>query len=131
MQPEKTPDPGGPAGDDSVEERRGSSRVAFRVPVQLAWGDSVEASYTVLVNESGGLVESDLRIPAGEDLELTNLQSGQRAQARVVAVRFGDRQRFRLGLAFQDAGTGFWGTQYQAAAAAAARHDHWNRFIRR
>jgi PilZ domain len=115
-----------------AEERRGSSRVAFRIPVELSWGESVEASYTVIVNEGGGLVESDLRIPAGELVELTNLTSGQRVSARVVAVRFGDRQRFRLGLAFEDGDrTGFWGEQYQAAAAAAHRQQHWSRFIRR
>jgi len=134
MQPESTSDQRLTARDDQgpAEERRGSSRVAFRIPVELSWRESVEASYTVIVNEGGGLVESDLRIPAGERVELTNLQSGQRVDARVVAVRFGDRQRFRLGLAFQDGDrTGFWGEQYENAAAAAQRQQHWSRFIRR
>jgi len=98
------------------DERRRSRRVAMRCPLTLRWRETVHRARTAVVNDHGALVLSPFTCPQGTVLDVENPETGRRARARVVWGWFGDAKqgsRFRLGVEFLEALSGFWGEEYE------------------
>lgn len=111
----KTP-PGAPS--DSPDHRR-SQRFEVLVPIHVSWstpsGQQIsDRAEVVEANQHGGLLAMRIYPPLGEKIELLNLLSGERAEARAVAFRHGPASSLS-GVAvelLQPSGD-FWGITYR------------------
>ena len=80
-------------------DRRKAMRFPVVVPVEVKWqepsGKTVkEAAQAKEVNAQGGLLEMKAYPSIGRQLELTNLLSGEAADARIVAIRRSNQGAF-------------------------------------
>ena len=107
-----------------TEHRRGS-RFAVVVPVDVTWqepsGKTVtEAARAKEVNAQGGLLEMKTYPSIGHQLELTNLLSGEAAEARIVAIRRSNQGAF-IGVAVEllVPNEAFWGMNFQLKKTSA------------
>lgn len=100
------------------EQRRGR-RFSVVVPVEVKWqepsGKAVkEAAQAKEVNAQGGLLDMKVYPWVGGALELTNLLSGQSAQARVVGTRRSKDGAFLgVAVALVVPDETFWGVNFQ------------------
>jgi hypothetical protein len=115
-----------PAGRLGIktEQRRGS-RFPVVVPVDVKWqgpgGKTVkETAQAKEVNAQGGLLDMKTYPRVGTKLELTNLLSGEPAEARVVAMR-SSKDGTALGVAVEllVANETFWGVNFQLKKTSA------------
>lgn len=109
---------------NTMEHRRGS-RFPVVVPVEVKWqelsGKTVkEAGGAKEVNAQGGLLDMKTYPRVGAELELTNLLSGEAAEARVVAIRR-SKQGALLGVAVEllVPSEAFWGLNFQLKKTSA------------
>jgi hypothetical protein len=107
-----------------TEHRRGS-RFPVVVPVDVKWqelsGKTVkEAAQAKEVNAQGGLLDMKTYPGIGRQLELTNLLSGEAAEARIVAIRR-SKQGAVVGVAVEllVPNEGFWGVNFQLKKTSA------------
>lgn len=108
----------GDAPPQKTEQRR-SRRFPVVVPVEVKWrepgGQAVkEAAQAKEVNAQGGLLDMKVYPWVGGALELTNLLSGQSAQARVVGTRRSKDGAFLgIAVALVVPDETFWGVNFQ------------------
>lgn len=107
-----------------TEHRRGS-RFPVVIPVDVKWqelsGKTVkEAAQAKEVNSQGGLLEMKTYPGIGRQLELTNLLSGEGAEARIVAIRR-SKQGAAVGVAVEllVPNEAFWGVNFQLKKTSA------------
>jgi len=107
-----------------TEQRRGS-RFPVVVPVGVKWqelsGKTVkEAAQAKEVNAQGGLLDIKTYPGIGRQLELTNLLSGEAAEARIVAIRRSKQGAF-MGVAVEllVPNEAFWGVNFQLKKTSA------------
>jgi hypothetical protein len=107
-----------------TEHRRGS-RFPVVVPVDVKWqelsGKTVkEAARANEVNAQGGLLEMKTYPGIGRQLELTNLLSGEAAEARIVAIRRSNQGAI-VGVAVEllVPNEAFWGVNFQLKKTSA------------
>jgi hypothetical protein len=107
-----------------TEHRRGS-RFPVVVPVDVRWqelsGKTVtEAAQAKEVNAQGGLLDLKNYPGIGRQLELTNLLSGEAAEARIVAIRRSNQGAF-TGVAVEllVPNEAFWGVNFQLKKTSA------------
>jgi hypothetical protein len=100
------------------EHRRGS-RFPVIVPVEATWQNAVgksvkEAAQAREVNAQGGLLDMRTYPGVGNGLELTNLLSGEAAEARVVAIRRSQEGANRgVAVELLTPNEAFWGVNFQ------------------
>ena len=101
-----------------TEHRRGS-RFPVVVPIEVKWqelsGKTVkEAARATEVNAQGGLLDMKTYPGIGRQLELTNLLSGEAAEARIVAIRR-SKEGAVMGVAVEllVPNEAFWGLNFQ------------------
>lgn len=117
---ERTPD----TPPQKPEQRR-SRRFSVVVPVEVKWqepgGKAIkESAQAKEVNAQGGLLEIKIYPWAGGDLQLTNLLSGQSAQARVVGTRRSrDGAFLGVAVALVVPDETFWGVNFQLRKTSA------------
>ncbi len=106
------------------EQRRGS-RFPVVVPVDVMWQEVSgktfkEAAQAKEVNAQGGLLDMKAYPRVGTKLELTNLLSGEAAEARVVATR-SSKDGIVLGVAVEllVPNETFWGVNFQLRKTSA------------
>ncbi|MGH9715810.1 MAG: hypothetical protein ACRD4R_03640 [Candidatus Acidiferrales bacterium] len=114
-----------PARRSAQSEQRSGNRFRVVVPIEAAWkdskGKSVKQSAEALeVNASGGLLEMKVYPSVGSEIAITNLISGEQAQARVAAVRRA-KDGAVLGVAVQlvRPSESFWGLNFQLKKTSA------------
>jgi hypothetical protein len=114
------------AGQPPVRtEKRRASRFPVVIPVEVKWqepGGKVfkEAAQAKEVNAHGGLLDMKIYPWVGGDLVLTNLLSGQSAQARVVGTRRSKDGAFLgVAVALGAPDESFWGVNFQLRKTAA------------
>jgi len=106
-------------------EQRRSSRFSVVVPVEVKWQEPSgklvkEAAQAKEVNAQGGLLEMKIYPWVGGDLELTNLLSGQTAQARLVGTRRSKDGAFLgVAVALVVPNETFWGVNFQLRKTSA------------
>lgn len=100
-------------------DQRRSSRFPVVVPVDVEWqepsGKTVkEATQAMEVNAQGGLLNLKNYPGVGRQLKLTNLLSGETAEARIVAIRR-SKQGAEVGVAVEllIPNETFWGVNFQ------------------
>ncbi len=109
----------------SIAERRRGIRFPVVVPVEAKWiepgGKSFkEAAQAREVNVLGGLLEMRTYPSVGSQLELTNLLSGDKTQARAVAVRRSKEGQLReVAIELIVASESFWGLNFQLKKTSA------------
>ncbi len=116
----------GPADRPAIKtEHRRGSRFPVVVPVDVKWqepgGRTVkEAAEAKEVNAQGGLLDMKTHPRVGTKLELTNLLSGEAAEARVVAMR-SSKEATALGVAVEllVPNETFWGVNFQLRKTSA------------
>lgn len=112
---------GGPV--EGSDHRR-SKRFEVQVPIHVSWntpsGQTIsDRADVVEANQHGGLLVMRIYPPLGENLELHNLISGEKAAARAVAFRHGPAASLS-GVAvelLQPSGD-FWGVTYRLRRAS-------------
>ena len=94
-------------------ERRRTARVALNVDL-IVHGDTeckekfkAEAR-TLSVSGHGGLIVLDPEVTIGQKLTLTNMNSGQKAECKVVLVKIGHDGKRNVAFEFTSSGTNFW-----------------------
>ena len=107
-----------------TEHRRGS-RFPVVVPIDVTWQEAsgktvTEAARAKEVNAQGGLLEMKAYPSIGRQLELTNLLSGEAAEARIVAIRRSNQGAF-MGVAVEllVPNEAFWGMNFQLKKTSA------------
>ena len=106
-------------------EQRKSRRFSVVVPVEVKWqepgGKAIkESAQAKEVNAQGGLLEMKIYPWSGGDIELTNLLSGQSAQARVVGTRRSrDGAFLGVAVALVVPDETFWGVNFQLRKTSA------------
>jgi hypothetical protein len=105
------------ASDLGGRLRRGPRREAS-LPVRLRsekpgrpWEEETRTRW---LSRHGAMVECEHQVVTGETLQVTQIDTGQQAEARVVWQRRRGTGRFEVGLEFTTAG-GFWGDEVSAA----------------
>jgi hypothetical protein len=103
------------ASTRAMIERRRSSRIRIRIPVQLFSGGAQNEpqgvpAEVIAVSSTGALLRAPFSPALGSRIELQNGHSSERREFRVVRVsRAGDRRSFELGLEILHPGLDFWG----------------------
>lgn len=106
------------------EQRRGS-RFPVAIPIEVKWQEPNgkifrEAAQAREVNAHGGLLDMKIYPWVGGELELTNLLSGQSAQARAVGTRRSKDAAFLgVAVALVVPSETFWGVNFQLRKTSA------------
>jgi hypothetical protein len=96
---------------------RRSQRVTMRVPLHLEGELSSGNAHTAVVNRHGALILCPVRYPEGAELEVWNLESGERARARVAWYGGQDLPGLhKEGIEILAYGPRFWGQEYDKLA---------------
>ena len=102
-------------------ERRRSRRVVLFIPVELAWtapdGTNVkEEAVTEEVSAHGAALRMETDPPVAVEAELTNRRTGKSTRARVVRIRYPDRdQPTRVIVELAVPSETFWGISFPPA----------------
>lgn len=115
-----------PGTPKASQENRRSPRFELLVPIEVAWTDAAGQEVTqraevVEANQSGGLLVLHDYPGTGQRLTLTNLLSGESAEARAVAFRHsrdGSVKGVAVELVSPEA-TDVWGITYRLRRASA------------
>src|SRR4029077_6372783 len=113
------------AGQPPIKEKRRGSRFPVVVFVQANWQDPSgqnvqETAQAMEVSALGGLLDMKTYPGVACDLELTNLLSGQTAQARVVGTRRSkDGADLRVAVELLTPSDTFWGMNFQLRKTSA------------
>jgi hypothetical protein len=113
------------AGKSPIREKRRGSRFPVVVFVEAKWqtpsGQNVqETAQAMEVSALGGLLDMKTYPRVGSELELTNLLSGQTAQARVVGTRRSkDGADLRVAVELLTPSDTFWGLNFQLRKTSA------------
>jgi hypothetical protein len=99
--------------DRAPHERRRSQRIMIQVAVFLRietpnQEDAPMLGFTTSVNAHGGLLESPLRIPAGQKITLVVPQSRQEAACRLLHVQPVSDESFATAFEFDRQSPQFW-----------------------
>lgn len=114
-----------PARPHTQTELRKSGRFRVVVPIEVKWKDTsgkiiTESAEAKEVSGSGGLLAMKSHPVAGVEIQLTNLGTGEKAQARAAAVRRG-KDGSVLGVAIEllKPSETFWGVNFQLRKTSA------------
>jgi hypothetical protein len=105
-------------------DHRRSQRFEVLVPIHVSWaspsGQTIsDRAEVVEANQHGGLLVMRIYPPLGENLELHNLLSGQRAAARAVAFRHGPAASLSgVAVELLAPSGDFWGITYRLRRAS-------------
>lgn len=107
------------------KEQRRSVRFPVVVPIEVMWKEESgqvlrEMAQAKEVNAQGGLLEMKTYPGTARPLEITNLLSGEAAEARVVALR-GSKEGTSVGVAVEllVPNEAFWGVNFQLRKTSA------------
>ena len=106
-------------------ERRRSSRFPAIIPVHVKWQEPTgkflkEAAQAKEVNAQGGLLDMTIYPWAGDNLELTNLLSGESTHASLVGTRHSEDGAFLgVAVALVVPSESFWGVDFQLRKTSA------------
>ena len=113
-----------PAGapSDSRDLRR-SQRFEVLVLIHVSWstptGQTIsDRAEVVEANQHGGLLAMRIYPPLGENLELHNLISGEKAAARAIAFRHGPAHLSGVAVELIQPSGDFWGITYRLRRAS-------------
>ena len=101
------------AEKDEPRNRRRSERVLLQVAVIIGMktpeGNEIsQDGYTLAVNAHGGLLETGLRVQAGQEVFLANPRTGTREPCRVLHVRRSGGAAFAVTFEFERRAAQFW-----------------------
>jgi hypothetical protein len=101
------------AEKDEPANRRRSERVLLQVAVIIGMktpeGNEIsQDGYTLVVNVHGGLLETGLRLQAGQEIFLANPRTGTREPCRVLHVRRSGGDAFAVTFEFERRAAQFW-----------------------
>jgi hypothetical protein len=101
-----------PEKDEPRNPRR-SERVLLQVAVIIGMktpeGNEIsQDGYTLVVNAHGGLLETGLRVQAGQEIFLANPRTGTREPCRVLLVRRSGGDAFAVTFEFERRAAQFW-----------------------
>ena len=107
-------------------ERRRSQRLLRHLPILVKGnletkGPFTEPTRTVVINAHGALITLITRAALGQELTLTNVDTQEEQECRVVYLGTKEAGRTEVGIAFHHPTPKFWGI--------AAPPDDWRRFL--
>jgi hypothetical protein len=112
------------SGQPPIKEKRRGGRFPVVVFVEATWQtpsgqDVKETAQAMEVNALGGLLEMKTYPRVGSTLQLTNLLSGETAQARVVGTRLSKDTVLRVAVELLTRSETFWGLNFQLRKTSA------------
>lgn len=114
-----------PGAPMNTQDMRRSERFELMVPIHVSWtmpsGQTLsDRAEVVEANQHGGLLVMRIYPPLGENIELLNLLTGQKATARTVAFRHGPASSLSgVAVELSKPDAEFWGITYRLRRASA------------
>jgi hypothetical protein len=107
--------------EKAASEGRRSLRIVARIPLELRPVQEPHAAATAVINLHGALILSPVPWPSGTIVEIRNQKTNRTIRARIVWTGPEDGSRsYKLGVEFEEAESGFWGSDYGLKPAQTA-----------
>ena len=99
---------------DGVENRR-SPRILRRVPIRIDCDSTGCAAHTAVINRQGAMILCTVSFESEARIDVTNLQTGQKAPFRVIWCGEPAEGYHKLGIQLLEE-LDFWGAAYDPGA---------------